>query len=288
MKTIDGDIYAISESGLRQVQDAMIARSTGGEFVVAAKRSAERKSVGGDNTAVLYIRGIIEREQTWLGAMLGGTSCQDIKTAIDQAMNSNIDCLVLDFDSPGGSVYGIHELSDFIYKSRSKKTIVSYTGALCASAAYWLAASAGTVVAEESSEVGSIGVLCVHYDESESLKTMGVKPTIIRKPSKKCEGIGIEPLSDEAKDFMQSRVDEYYSLFTNDLARYRNVPVSTVTAKYGGGRLLGSRGALAAGMVDQVGNFRAGVSLAISKHATDRRTALHQRHRAELDLIKIR
>jgi ClpP class serine protease len=49
-----------------------------------------------------------------------------------------VGAIVLDVDSPGGSVYGIGELADAIYGARGSKPIVAVVNSQMASAAYWV------------------------------------------------------------------------------------------------------------------------------------------------------
>ena len=49
--------------------------------------------------------------------------------------------IVLDINSPGGSVAGVQECADFIAKCAERKPMAAVTNSLCASAAYWLASA---------------------------------------------------------------------------------------------------------------------------------------------------
>jgi signal peptide peptidase SppA len=159
---------------------------------------------------------------------------------------------VLDIDSPGGSIAGITELAAEIRSARGAKPIVAVANTLAASAAYWLGSQADQFVVTPSGHVGSIGVYAVHQDVSKMLDEAGVKMTIVSAGPHKTEGNEFEPLTDEARAEIQARVDASYDQFVEDVAAGRNVPVATVRADFGGGRVLTARDALKAGMVDRV------------------------------------
>jgi ClpP class serine protease len=68
----------------------------------------------------------------------------------------------------------------------------------------------------------------------------------------KAEGIEHEPLTDEAKDALQQRVDEYYDMMTKDIARNRGVTQAKVKSGFGEGRVLGAKQAKTAGVIDHI------------------------------------
>ena len=71
----------------------------------------------------------------------------------------------------------------------------------------------------------------------------------------KVEGNPYQPLDDEARAFMQSRVDDYYAAFIKGVARGRGVPLAQVRDGMGQGRVLGADAALAENMVDGIMTF---------------------------------
>jgi ClpP class serine protease len=104
-------------------------------------------------------------------------------------------------------------------------------------------------------EVGSIGVWQAHFDYSQALATDGVKPTLISAGKYKVEGNPYEPLDEEARGFMQSRVDDYYGAFTKAVAKGRGQPIASVREGMGQGRVLGADAALTQKMVDGIATF---------------------------------
>jgi len=132
------------------------------------------------------------------------------------------------------------------------KPIVAVADTLAASAGYWLASQADEVVVTPSGSVGSIGVYAIHQEASRMLDAEGITTTIISAGPHKSEGNEFEPLTDEARDDIQSRVDTSYAQFLADVAAGRRVPVESVERDYGGGRVFPARKAYEAGMVDRV------------------------------------
>lgn len=207
----------------------------------------------GGKVSVIPVYGILAQRMDMILSASGGTATERLGKQIDAAVaDTEVRAIVLDMDSPGGDVASIPELAAKIYAGRQKKRIVAVANSMMASGAYWLGAAATEVVASPSSSVGSVGVFVVHMDASKANETEGVTYTVIRAGKFKAEGLPVEPLTPEARDFYQERVNETYDMFVKALADYRDVSVKVVRDSYGQGRTLSAAGAKAAGMVDRV------------------------------------
>lgn len=172
------------------------------------------------------------------------------------AADPTIETIFLDIDSPGGYVTGTQEAADAVYAARKKKRVVALVNPLAASAAYWIASQAETVIGVPSADVGSIGVFMCHYDCSKMLSDAGIKPTYIYAGEYKTEGNSSEPLGDEARAFYQSEVDGTYSDFVNAVARGRGVTAQVVMDKFGKGRCYGAKDAKKLGMIDEISTIQ--------------------------------
>ena len=226
-----------------------------------AVREARRQAataVSGGGIAVLPLYGVVTQRGNMVDDVSGpgSVSTQQFASALRQALaDDTVSQILIDIDSPGGSVYGVSELADEILAARSQKPICAIANSLAASAAYWIGCSASEFYVTPGGEVGSIGVYQIHTDNSRMLDQEGVTPTLISAGKYKTEGNPFQPLDEEALSFMQSRVDEYYDAFVRGVARARNVPVAQVRDGMGQGRCLGSSAALAAQMVDGICTF---------------------------------
>jgi signal peptide peptidase SppA len=186
----------------------------------------------------------------------GSTSTQQFTSVLRQMLADDmVGQILIDIDSPGGSVYGVSELASEIVKARAQKPVIAVANSLAASAAYWIGCSASEFYVTPGGEVGSIGVWQAHFDYSKALEEEGVKPTLISAGKFKVEGNPYVPLDKQAQAFMQSRVDDYYNAFIEAVAQGRGVSASEVRSGMGEGRVLGADAALAAGMVDGIATF---------------------------------
>jgi len=203
--------------------------------------------------AVLPLLGPITQRAGLFTAFFGGTSTEKWGQAFDDLIASSaVGAVVIDGDSPGGSVAGVAELADKVFKARGTKPVVFVANTWLASAAYWIASQGDQIVVTPSGEVGSIGVWSMHVDMSEALEKLGQKVTLISAGKFKTEFNPYEPLSEEAEAYEQEVVNRYYGEFVAAVARGRNVTAKAVRNGFGEGRMVGAKDAVAEGMADRV------------------------------------
>ena len=240
----------------RASEEVMNSVATDRSVREARRQSSASNSGGG--IAVLPFYGIVTQRGNMVDDVSGpGTaSTQQFSNMLRAALqDETVSQILIDIDSPGGSVYGVAELADEIVNARSHKPIVAIANSLAASAAYWIGCSASEFYVTPGGEVGSIGVWQAHQDYSKAMDDAGVKTTLISAGKFKVEGNPYAPLDEEAQGFMQSRVDDYYAAFTKAVAKGRGVPISQVRDGMGQGRVLGADAALASSMVDGITTF---------------------------------
>lgn len=239
----------------RRIEDREPTAEEKAAALQAAARPAPAASSG--SIAVLPVRGIISNRIGSMQNMSGGTSAEALQNALNQLVaDPHVSAIVLDVDSPGGSVLGIQELADAIHQATATKPVYAVTNAVAGSAAYWLASQASELVVTPSGLVGSIGVFSVHVDRSQADAQDGVKRTLIKAGRFKAEGSDMEPLTDEARAAAQSQIDVYYDQFTRSVARGRGVSLANARgAKFGEGRMVTAADAVERGMADRVGTM---------------------------------
>ncbi len=250
--------WAIQEAKLEEILGFIEAHGAGERLSeeearnqFGAARSSDLRAVG--QIAVIPIYGTIIPRANMMSAWSGGTSCQALAKNFDEALNNDdVSAIVLDIDSPGGSVSGVEEVARKIERGRGKKPVHAVSNYLMASAAYYIGSQADEVAVSPSGEAGSIGVYMLHTDVSEAAAKAGIRHTIIKAGRYKAEGHPYAPLGEEAEAALQAEVDEFYDLFVAAVARGRKVKEAAVRNGFGEGRCLSAKRAVQEGIADKV------------------------------------
>ncbi len=164
----------------------------------------------------------------------------------------SIGAIVLDVDSPGGTVAGTVETAAAVRAAAAVKPVVAVANTLAASAAYWIASQARELVVVPSGDVGSIGVMTAHVDASRLYERLGIAVTVVKSDRYKGEGLDFGPLDDDARAHLQSRVDAMHAAFVSAVAEGRRVPEKRVRESFGQGRVVAAAAAVERGMADRV------------------------------------
>lgn len=234
-----------------------------------AARPADRRV---NSVAILPLFGTIFPRANLMTQMSGATSAEIFGAQFDALIRDpEVGAIVLDVNSPGGSVYGIQEVAQKIYDARGKKPIVAVSNHLMASAAYWIGSAADEIVISPSGDVGSIGVFAMHQDWSAALDKEGIKVSLISAGKFKVEGNPYEPLGDEARASIQTSVDESYDYFVEAVARHRGVNPAAVRSGFGEGRVVSAREAVKLGMADRIATLEETVNDLINKNVPSAR-----------------
>lgn len=197
------------------------------------------------------VRGLLLNKFPWQDGSWA-TGYEYIAQALSRGLaDPDVKGIAFDIDSSGGMVSGVSDLVDFIYESRGQKPIKSFASDLAYSAAYNIAAAADDITVSRSGGVGSIGVLRTHIDVSERMNMAGMKVTYIFAGKHKVDGNPYEPLPDDVREKIQSRIDESYTEFVGLVARNRGMDEKAVRATEA--QTFTAREALAVGLADKIG-----------------------------------
>jgi signal peptide peptidase SppA len=240
-----GAVLTARASGVKATQEEIQA-ALGASAAAPASRAV-------DSVAVIPVFGSLSHRMGMFSDFSGGTSYTGIRGALRSALaDPNVSAILLEIDSPGGNVDGLPELADELYAARGQKPIGAIANTMAASAAYWLGSQVDDFAVTPSGVVGSIGVYMMHVDESQMNERIGLSVTYISAGEHKTEGNPDAPLSDEAREYLQSQVDAIYGQFVDAVARGRGASKKAVRETYGQGRVLMAGPALKVGMVDRI------------------------------------
>ena len=211
---------------------------------------------------VIKIEGsLVPGEAGWM-RYFGITGYADIKAAVLEGLaDKGAKSLMIFSNSGGGSVAGVEDAESFIAQVAQHKPTSAYSE-FSASAAYWLTSAAGHITTSPTGVNGSLGVIRVVTEYSKAFEKEGVTKTVMRAGRYKALGNPFEPLSEDGKAEIQSKLDDLYQIFIDVVARNRGTTAIIADQVMGQGReFLGKRG-LEAGLVDSIGDFESGLAYA--------------------------
>jgi protease-4 len=147
---------------------------------------------------------------------------------------------------------------------KQKKPLVVVVEGLAASGGYITAIAADHIVAQQSSLVGSIGVLFQYPNFTELLKTVGVKVEEVKSSPLKAAPNGFEPTSPEAREALDSLVKDSYAWFKG-LVKDRRGMDDAQLEKISDGRVFTGRQAVDLKLVDELGDEKAAVAWLVAQ-----------------------
>lgn len=181
---------------------------------------------------------------------INATGTVETEAAIHAALaDSSVESILLDIDSPGGTVSGVADLGETISKAGAVKPVAGHAQDLMASAAYWLGSQAGTLTAGRNAEVGSIGVYSVMVDSSEAARAEGVKVHVLSSHELKGAGVPGSEITPAQLADTQRLIDAIADRFVEAVSLGRRMDLEKVRESATGQVWLGDE-AEARGLID--------------------------------------
>ena len=201
-----------------------------------------------NNVGFLMIDGPIVPRATAFTDISGMTSL-DVLTSDWMALEGNpaIDTIVMIIDSPGGAAKALSDFNAVVRASEKKTFSFSW---MAASAAYWMASAAATVVVPPDGTVGSVGVVATIRDYKAADEKRGIRNIEIvstQSPNKRPD-----PTTPEGRDTIQEMVDDMADVFIGSVADNFGITKKFVLANFGKGAMMLASKAHEAGMVDKI------------------------------------
>ncbi len=192
-----------------------------------------------DGIASVSIEGpILRKPDLFARIFMGATDSSEIDAALREAgERSDVRAVLLDIDSPGGTVADTPELGARVAALNEKKPVYAFSSGLMCSAAYWIASQATAVYATPSARVGSIGVVQTVVDQSARLHAAGIKVEVFSVGKYKAMGAPGTSLNDEQRDLIRSNLAETAKEFhTAVLSKGRAIPAEAMEGQTFSGR----------------------------------------------------
>ena len=257
MSRLVGTPLLIAKPKLDVILDVM-HRKLSGQAMQSPQQSLHHGgfSFAEGGVAIIPVMGTLVRRSSLMSAESGLTSYHHIETMVEDAFaDPAVNAVLLEIDSCGGEAGGVFDLAEKLRRlaRSSRKPMWAVADEAALSAAYAIATAADQIWLTRTAEVGSIGVVAVHTDQSAADKEMGFSYSFIHAGRHKIDANPHEPLSDSVRDSIQQDVDALHQQFAALVAGHRNlspdVVLGTEAAVYRG------QAAITAGLADRVGTL---------------------------------
>ena len=218
---------------------------------VLASPSARTAISGSNAIARVKIDGLIRSDQARV-------------EALERLEKSSAAAVIVHINSPGGTTAGSEQLFDALTRLKAKKPMVVVVEGLAASGGFIAALASDQIIAQQTSLVGSIGVLFQIPNVSDLLKTVGVKVEEVKSSPLKAAPNGYEPTSPEARAALDSLVKDSYAWFRGLVKDRRGMDDATLQT-VADGRVFTGRQAVGLKLIDQLGDEKTAVAWLVAQ-----------------------
>ena len=191
-------------------------------------------------------------------------SDRDRVEALERLADSRAPAVIVHINSPGGTTAGSEQLYDALTRLKAKKPLVVVVEGLAASGGYITAIAADHIIAQQTSLVGSIGVLFQFPNFTDLLKTVGVKVEEVKSSPLKAAPNGYEPTSPEARAALDALVKDSYAWFRG-LVKERRGMDDELLEKVADGRVFTGHQAVDLKLIDQLGDEKTAVAWLVAQ-----------------------
>lgn len=222
-----------------------------GLFLGAAIRGEDFST--SDAIYQIDFKGEISNSETGSLLSAGGVTIEQFTAQLDEAVkNTYVKVILIRMDSPGGIASSSQEMYEEL-KKVEKPVLVSVSG-LCASGAFYVSCAADKIMANKTSEIGSIGVIMQVPNLEGLYNKLGIKFTTIKQGKYKDAGSTDRDLTEEEKALLEEQTRQIYEIFIADVAAGRKIDVAKVREIATGWVYLGEE-AKKLGLIDEIGTY---------------------------------
>ena len=189
----------------------------------------------------------------------GGVSLASHATAIERAFRAaNLVAVAIVVNSPGGSAVQsallfrrIRELAD-----EKRVPVISFAEDVAASGGYWLALAGDEIFSEETSILGSIGVISASFGFSQLIGRLGVERRLHTAGERKSLLDPFLPENPSDVERLTALQQDIHRAFKEHVQRRRAGKIDAADETLFSGDVLTGRMALDRGLVDGIGELR--------------------------------
>ncbi|HTF19353.1 MAG TPA: S49 family peptidase [Chryseolinea sp.] len=228
----------------------------------------------GANVAIIPVIGALTKRGD-----LCSYGMRDYTRMLDRAVRAeSISAIVMDIESPGGTVDGTNEFGLAISAAKERKPVVAFGDGMVASAAYWIASQASEIIGNKNNatEFGSIGVLCVYENYQAYIQKEIGAVEIIRAPQStdKARINSLEPLTDDLREQLVEELRVVAEDFFSTVKQGRGSRLNTGEENIFTGKMYPASKALTLGMIDGLDTLQGAINRSAELASKKTNTAL--------------
>ncbi len=218
---------------------------------------------GNASIAWIKVRGVISTDNSSSPFSRPQGAGAIAKKIRDAGENEDVKAIVLDINSPGGTVATVQNIYSEILKAKKNgKKVVALFRDVAASGGFYIAMAADKIVAEPGTITGSVGVIMQTSNVEGLFEKIGVKMEPITSGKYKDMGSSFRPMTDAEKALLQDMVDDTYTQFFAAVKAGRPNVSEANLMEYTDGRVFTGQRAYNLGFVDKLGGEEEALQLA--------------------------
>lgn len=217
---------------------------------------------GSKRIAIVYASGDImpgEGDENTVGS-------KNTAAAIRKArQDSSIKAIVLRVNSPGGSALASEVIWREVKLASAVKPVIASLGDVAASGGYYIACPADTIVADNNTITGSIGVFGLMFNTGKFFNDkLGITFDVAKTNTYSDFGSQTRPMTPQEREVLTLQIEEIYDQFISHVADGRGLTKAQVDS-IGQGRVWCASDALKIGLVDVLGGIDKAIEIAAAK-----------------------
>ncbi len=211
------------------------------------------KDSNGEHTAMVRIEGEINKDQP--------ANAEEINKGLKNAFNhKQTKGVILKINSPGGSPVQARQVYNNIIRLRSEHPNIKIYAAiedLGTSAAYLIASATDQIYSDETSLVGSIGVIISSFGFVDALHKLGVERRVYAAGKNKAMLDPFSPKNHEQDVFINQQLDLTHQIFIKNVVDKRPQIIKNANKdEIFSGKFWVGQAALELGLVDGLGDLQ--------------------------------
>jgi protease-4 len=219
----------------------------------AANADNVRKVLSSDSPAILKlnITGVIGVEELNTESVRR----QLIESREGDLKNNRVKAVLLYINSPGGTTVDSDNIYEMIkaYKKQYSVPVYAYVDGLCASGGMYIASAADKIYSNDSSLIGSVGVISPSFfNFTQLIDKIGVEALTLFAGKDKDLMNPLRPWNPEEQKIVQGLIDFYYNRFVDIVATNRKMDKEKLVKDYGA-KIFNPKDATAYGFINSDG-----------------------------------